>query len=85
MEPDDVRPERVVVYTRAGCHLCDDAIGVVAAVCGDAGVAWRTVDVDADPQLVEAYGEYVPVVTVDGVQQGFWRIDAGRLARLLSH
>jgi len=73
----------VVMYSRAGCHLCDDARGVVAAVCADAGEAWREVDIDADPGLVERYGDYVPVVEVDGVQQGFWRVDAARLARRL--
>ncbi|QJW37670.1 glutaredoxin family protein [Cellulosimicrobium protaetiae] len=74
----------VVLYGRAGCHLCDDARAVVEAVCAEAGVAWTEVDVDApgvDPVLREQYGEYLPVVTVGGVQQGFWRVDARRLAR----
>jgi len=74
----------VLLYGRAGCHLCDDARAVVVQVCADAGVAWAEVDLDApstDPALRERYGDYVPVVTVDGVQQGFWRVDARRLAR----
>ncbi|MCB7138198.1 glutaredoxin family protein [Cellulosimicrobium marinum] len=74
----------VLLFGRAGCHLCDDARAVVEAVCGDAGVAWAEVDVDApgtDPAVRDAYSEYVPVVTVGGVQQGFWRVDARRLAR----
>jgi len=74
----------VLLYGRAGCHLCDDARAVVAQVCADAGVAWAEVDLDVpatDPALRERYGDYVPVVTVDGVQQGFWRVDARRLAR----
>ena len=40
---------RVVLYGRAGCHLCDEARAVVARVCGDIGVAWAEVDVDAAP------------------------------------
>ncbi len=74
----------VLLYGREGCHLCDDARTVVEEVCAEAGVAWAEVDVDApdaDPALREQYGEYVPVVTVGGVQQGFWRVDARRLAR----
>ena len=74
----------VLLYGREGCHLCDDARAVVEAVCIEAGVAWAEVDVDApdaDPALREQYGEYLPVVTVGGVQQGFWRVDARRLAR----
>lgn len=75
---------RVVLYTREGCHLCADARAVVVEVCEAADAAWREVDVDGDPALVERYGEYVPVVEVDGVQQGFWRVDAQRLARRLA-
>ena len=40
---------RVVLYGRAGCHLCDEARAVVARVCTDVGVAWVEVDVDATP------------------------------------
>ena len=75
---------RVVVYTRAGCHLCVDACSVVASVCAGTATAWTTVDVDTSDTLRAAYGDYVPVVTVDGVQQGFWRIDEDRLRRLLA-
>lgn len=74
----------MVVYTRTGCHLCADAEEVVARVCAATGTGWRTVDVDTAPDLQASYGEYVPVVVVDGVQQGFWRIDEARLTRLLT-
>ena len=76
--------ERVRLYTRDACHLCDDAREVVRSVCARAEVSWSEVDIDADPGLAHKYGEYVPVVEVDGVQQGFWRIDPARLARLLA-
>ena len=63
------------MYTRQGCHLCDDALGVVAAACAASGAEYELVDVDTDPQLTERYGDQVPVVTVDGATVGFWRID----------
>lgn len=75
-------PGRVVLYGRAGCHLCDDAREVLAAVV-PADVGWREVHIDDDPALQARYGEYVPVVTVDDVQVGFWRIDPRRLRRAL--
>ena len=79
--------DRLLLYVRAGCHLCENARDVVTAVAAEAGVGWTEVDIDEDPQsawLVDQYGELVPVVTVDGVQQGYWRIDAGRLRRALA-
>lgn len=71
---------RVLLYSRVGCHLCDDARSVVAAVTDARGVGYEEVDVDADPALVARFGEEVPVVLVDGKQVGFWRIDPDRLA-----
>ena len=79
--------DRLLLYVRAGCHLCGAAREVVTAVAAEAGVGWAEVDIDGDPKqagLVDRYGELVPVVTVDGVQQGYWRIDAGRLRRALA-
>ncbi len=79
----DRATDRVVVYARVGCHLCEVARDVVAQVAADAGVAWREVDVDADPELTARYGELVPAVTVDGVLVDHWRIDPVRLRRAL--
>lgn len=76
----------MVLYGRAGCHLCDEARVVVAEVCEDAGVPWAEVDVDdpappgGGPDPFEAYGDRVPVVAVDGVEVGQWRI-SGRTLR----
>ncbi|KQY47149.1 glutaredoxin family protein [Cellulomonas sp. Root137] len=79
---------RVVLYGRAGCHLCDEAREVVRVVCAETGEQWSEVDIDADSSsgrdLVDELGELVPVVEVDGVRQGYWRIDAARLRRTLT-
>ena len=37
---------RVTLYTRPGCHLCDDARAVVAAVCAELGETYDEVDID---------------------------------------
>jgi glutaredoxin len=79
---------RVVLFGRAGCHLCDEAREVVRTVCDETGADWSEVDIDAGTRpgrdLVAELGELVPVVEVDGVQQGYWRIDAARLRRTLT-
>ncbi len=63
-----------MLYTRPGCHLCDDARRVVEAECARAGVGFDEVDVDGDETLRARYGDDVPVVLVDGAVTGFWRI-----------
>jgi len=80
---------RVVLFGRAGCHLCDDARALVQRVCAETGDAWAEVDVD-DPAAPltssrrEDLGELVPVVEVDGVMRGYFRIDENRLRRALA-
>lgn len=76
-------PARVVVYTRAGCHLCDVALAVVERTCAAEGVAFLTVDIDADPVLRARHGDDVPVVTVDGAQVARWRVSPVELRAAL--
>lgn len=74
---------RVVVLTRQGCHLCDDAIAIIETVCRERDVAWQTVDVDAHPDLRAEYTDHVPVTFVDGEQHAQWFLDAERFAAAL--
>jgi glutaredoxin len=77
------RAERVVVLTRQGCHLCDEAIAQVAAVCAETSEAYAVLDIDSDPELQRRYTEQVPVTFVDGAQHDFWRVDPVRLKAAL--
>ncbi len=74
---------RVTLYTRPGCHLCDDARAVVAAVCTDLGESYDEVDITTSAELERRYGEEIPVTLVDGAQHDYWRVDAARLAAAL--
>jgi glutaredoxin len=75
---------RVTLYSRPGCHLCDDARTVIAEVCGELGEQFEEVDITSNETLLERYGEEIPVTVVDGRQHDFWRVDAGRLRRALT-
>lgn len=76
---------RVVVYSRADCHLCERARETVESVAGDRpDVVVETADVDADPDLRAAYGDRVPVVAVDGEEAFEVRVDADALRTRLS-
>jgi glutaredoxin len=83
--PDgDTDGARVTVLSRRGCHLCDDAIAVVADVTRSADERYQVVDVDRTPGFAERYADKVPVVLVDGRLVGYWRVDAAALARELA-
>ena len=56
----------VTLYTRAGCHLCEEAERVLAAERAVTAFRLELVDIDRDPELRLRYGVRVPVVAVDG-------------------
>lgn len=81
---------RVILYTRPSCHLCGEARQVVVEVCAQAGVGWAEIDIDAhedprvDADLRDRMTDLVPVVVVDGVQVGYWRIKAENVRMALA-
>ena len=82
---------RVVLYVRSGCHLCEVAVDVVRSVCQESDADWVALDIDemretgaAGRALAEEYADLVPVVVVDGVRRGYWRLDADRVRRALA-
>jgi glutaredoxin len=76
--------DRVTLYGKPGCHLCDDARAIVSQVCAELGVTWSEIDITSDDQLFAEYGEQIPVTFVDGAQHDFWRVDPVRLKRALT-
>ena len=74
---------RVTLYSKPGCHLCDDARAVVAAVCAELGERFDEVDITTSEELTRRFGEEIPVTFVDGAQHDFWRVDPERLRAAL--
>jgi glutaredoxin len=56
----------VTLYGKPGCHLCDDARGVVERVRAEHPFELREVDITLDPALHREYGERIPVLELDG-------------------
>ena len=76
-------PARITLIGKPGCHLCDDAREVIAAVAAELGVGWEERSIADDPALAEEYWEQIPVTLVDGRQHDYWRVDAARLRQAL--
>jgi predicted thioredoxin/glutaredoxin len=67
----------IVLVTREGCHLCDDALGALRSL----GFEPELRDVDANAELYSLYDWRVPVVLVDGRVVAEGRIDPHRLRK----
>ena len=70
----------IVLYSRSGCHLCDQA----AALLARHGLHYEVVDIDANPDLRARYTECVPVVVIDGKERFRGHVDELLLRRLLA-
>ncbi|MEF8853296.1 MAG: glutaredoxin family protein [Haloarculaceae archaeon] len=75
----------MTVYSREHCHLCDEALETLeeAASAVDAHIEVEEVDVDADPELREEYGERVPYVFIADRPAFKYRVDPDEARRRL--
>ena len=77
-------PVRITLLTRPGCHLCVVAAQALERVRAVTGAAWLAVDVTTDQELEREYGDRLPVILVDGVEHGYWRVEEPRLIKALA-
>jgi len=73
----------VVLYGRPGCHLCDDARGVLERVRAELPFALVERDIEQDDGLFKAYLERIPVVALDGEELFDFFVDETELRRRL--
>ena len=71
---------QVIVYSRPGCHLCEEAIQLLASH----GLRAREVNIDENLDLRSQYTTCVPVVEIDGKVRFRGHIDPVLLERLLA-
>jgi glutaredoxin len=76
-------PLDVTLYTRPGCHLCDDAKSQIAPLLATAGARLREVNVDADPVLRARYDFDVPVIFLGVRKVAKHRVDLAQFRRQL--
>jgi glutaredoxin len=74
----------VTLYTRAGCHLCDDAKQVILAARARAEFEYEERDIDAAPELLRLYNEEVPVIAIDGRKAFKYRLDMNEFLKRLA-
>ena len=59
-------PSEVILYTRPGCGLCDDAALELRSLAGALGFVFAERDIDLHPSLRKRYNDVIPVVLADG-------------------
>ncbi|MGZ4110324.1 MAG: glutaredoxin family protein [Actinomycetota bacterium] len=74
----------VRMYSRPGCHLCDDARAVILGVGERVPFEYEEVDISTADELELEYGIRIPVVEVDGRELFEISVDASELVRALA-
>jgi hypothetical protein len=77
-------PPELVVYSREGCHLCEDMISGLQQWQERECFSFEVVDVDSDPNLRLRYGERVPVLIAGEKEICHYHLDPLEFGKLFS-
>jgi glutaredoxin len=75
---------RVTLYSKPGCHLCEEAKKILAAARARVPFEYAEVDIATDAELFRRFQVKIPVVLIDGVERFWYRVTERRLLRELS-
>jgi glutaredoxin len=75
----------LTIYSKPGCHLCDDMKAVVERTVRSMpfAVVVEEIDISQDDELRRRYGEEIPVLLVNGARAAKYRIAEEDLKRIL--
>jgi glutaredoxin len=68
------KPVYVEIYSRPGCHLCDEAKEVIERVHRRVSFDLKVINIETDKELEKQYGEQVPVVLINGIKAFKYRV-----------
>ena len=68
----------VSVYSRHGCHLCEDAVKTLESMREELAFEIEIIYIDGNSELEKLYGNEVPVIHINGEHHDFYRIDPER-------
>jgi glutaredoxin len=77
------RPLDVTLYSRPGCHLCEDAKALMKPLVSEFGATLREVNIDEDSEIAERYAWDIPVIFVGAHKAAKHRIDPRQFRRQL--
>lgn len=71
----------VILYSRDGCHLCEQAEKTLANLHLNADFISEVIKIDSDPVLVAQFSHEIPVVFIDGRKAFKFQIDEKQFLR----
>ena len=72
---------QIEIYSRPGCHLCDEAKEIVDRVRLRIPFEIRIINVETDPELETTFGQQIPVVFINGNKAFKYHVDEAELEK----
>jgi glutaredoxin len=76
-------PRDVTIYSRPGCHLCEEAEAQIAPLLAEFGARLTEINIDEDAELRARYDYDVPVIFLGSRKAAKHRVDLGQFRRQL--
>ena len=73
----------ITLYSRPGCHLCDEMKTLVDRVALTVPLTLEVIDISTDPELDAVYALEIPVLLVNGKKAAKYRVTEAELMRML--
>ena len=73
----------VIIYSRPGCHLCDEAKAAILSAGGDDQFTLEEVNIESDDELLRKYKYDIPVIAIDGIESFIHRVDPKEFIRAI--
>ena len=73
----------VTIYSKSGCHLCDDAKAAIAPLLREFRATLREIDIEGDATLMERFGCDIPVIYIGRKKAAKHRVNLEQFRRQL--
>jgi len=74
----------LTLYSRIGCHLCEDMENLLPGYLAEAGLSFKVVYIDHSVELEALYGEFVPVLKAGAREICHYFLDVKALSQYMS-
>jgi glutaredoxin len=78
---DSTVKTKVIIYSRPGCHLCEEAKEAIRAASCEGEYTLDEMNIENDPELLERYKDDIPVITFNGVEAFRHRLTSDEFSR----
>ena len=75
--------KHVIIYSRPGCHLCDEAKAVIVSAGSSDQFTLEEVNIESDEELLRKYKYDIPVIVINGVETFIHRVNPRDFIRVI--